>query len=119
MMCMFQHEKSDEDDESDDDDHNNAEDSLIQVRDLEPSIKKVEEAMEKVNVLLKKHSSEISTLRGLVTTLPGPGPEYPFWDDIFLLRYILSFKTAAAMAGQAHVVRQRLDLVLWCLLTAS
>ena len=66
MMCMFQHEKSDEDDDDesddddgDDDDHNNAEDSLIQVRDLEPSIKKVEEAMEKVNVLLKKHSSAL------------------------------------------------------------
>ena len=71
MMCMFQHEKSDEndddddasddndDDGDDDDDHNDDEDSLIKVRDLEPSIKKVEEAMEKVNVLLKKQTSAL------------------------------------------------------------
>ena len=67
MMCMFKHESSDENDdgdESDDDDNDSdgdedTEDSLIKVRDLEPSIKKVEEAMEKVNVLLKKHTSAL------------------------------------------------------------
>ena len=70
MLCMFQHEESDEeddeedgsddsDDDNDEDGEINDEDTLVKIRDLEPSIKNVEEAMEKVNVLLKKHSSAL------------------------------------------------------------
>ena len=71
IMCMFQHEKSEEkddddgdnsdDDDSEDDDDNeqNDEESLVKIRDLEPSIKKVEEAMKKVNVLLQKQTSAL------------------------------------------------------------
>ena len=71
IMCMFQHEKSeekddddgdnsdDDDSEDDDDDEQNDEESLVKIRDLEPSIKKVEEAMKKVSVLLQKQTSAL------------------------------------------------------------
>ena len=59
IMCMFQHEDNDEsgdednddDDEDDDDDESN---NVITIADIETSLNKVEEAMEKVNELLKK-----------------------------------------------------------------
>ena len=69
IMCMFQHEEnddgdedknyesSDEDDEEDNADDENGVNKLVNVTDLEPSLKKVEEAMEKVNNLLQKQLS--------------------------------------------------------------
>ena len=70
IMCMFQHEEnndgdadgndesSDDDDESDNDDENGAT-NLVNVNDLEPSLKKVEEAMDKVNTLLQNQLSAL------------------------------------------------------------
>ena len=60
MLCMFQHEEKDEpdeeDDESDDerdvDKNDNDEENIITINDIEPSLKTVEEAMDKVNILL-------------------------------------------------------------------
>ena len=60
IMCMFQHEDNDEsgDEENDDDDEDDDDDdesnNVITIADIEPSMNKVEEAMEKVNELLKK-----------------------------------------------------------------
>ena len=55
---MFQHEENDEsdneeEDESDDEDDDDEEDELNQIKisDLEPSLKKVEQAMGRVHVL--------------------------------------------------------------------
>ena len=68
IMCMFQHDERDvsddeedeeleeESDEENDVDKRNEKD-LIKITDLEPSLKKVEEAMNKVNVLLQKNTS--------------------------------------------------------------
>jgi hypothetical protein len=61
---MFNHEERDVSDDEDDDgsevervgendvDEGKEENDLIQITDLEPSLKKVEEAMNKVNILL-------------------------------------------------------------------
>ena len=58
---MFQHEESDESDGEDengrDDDDNQDEVSFIKIEDLEPSLKKVEEAMEKVKMMIQKQTS--------------------------------------------------------------
>jgi len=65
ILCMFQHE---DDEESEDEDNNQDEDNddeedvnesideenVISIDDIEPSMRKVEEAMEKVNQLLKQ-----------------------------------------------------------------
>ena len=71
IMCMFQHEEnndgdadkndesSDEDDDESDNDDENGVKHLVNVTDLEPSLKKVEEAMEKVNNLLQKQVSAL------------------------------------------------------------
>jgi hypothetical protein len=68
IMCMFQHEERDVSDDEDDDasedesveengDDTEDKSELIKITDLEPSLKKVEEAMTKVNILLQKQSS--------------------------------------------------------------
>ena len=61
---MFQHEVNDEpdddeDEQSDDEDdvEKNDEENIITINDIEPSLKKVEEAMDKVNILLQKQTS--------------------------------------------------------------
>ena len=65
ILCMFQHEENeeseDEDNNEDDDDVNEddvnesrEEENVISIDDIEPSLRKVEEAMEKVNELLKQ-----------------------------------------------------------------
>ena len=66
IMCMFQHEENDDGDEDKNDESSDEEDNadgengvnkLVNVTDLEPSHRKVEEAMEKVNNLLQKQLS--------------------------------------------------------------
>ena len=67
MMCMFQHEESDDDDEeddgdeseNDDDDDDDSQDveNIVNIEDLEPSLKKVEEAMEKVKKAIQQQTS--------------------------------------------------------------
>jgi hypothetical protein len=52
-----------------------------------------------VDALQQTHRTEIDRLRTLVPELPKPSQTYPFHDDIFLLRYVLSFSTAAKAAG--------------------
>ena len=74
MKCMFKHEEhfqddgetEDEDSEDDEDDsdknYDNSENydpNLVQITDLEPSIRKVEEAMAKVNDLLNNKSDKL------------------------------------------------------------
>ena len=72
IMCMFQHdennndgddeqndEKSDEDDDESEDDEENDDKNLVNVTDLERSMNKVEDAMEKVNILLQKQFSTL------------------------------------------------------------
>ena len=75
ILCMFQHEENDDDnddesknensdedddDESDDDNGDDVSDkNLVNVSDLEPILKKVEDAMEKVNTLLQKQLSAL------------------------------------------------------------
>ena len=66
ILCMFQHDENDdsenEDDNEDDketnghDDGDTVEENVITIDDIEPSLKRVEDAMEKVNMLLKKHA---------------------------------------------------------------
>ena len=64
-LCMFQHEENEEsedEDNNEDDDHVNDDDvnesreeeNVMSIDDIEPSLRKVEEAMEKVNELLKQ-----------------------------------------------------------------
>ena len=74
IMCMFKHEEhhpddedSDDDDDSDEDVNDNVnendetnESNIIQMKDLEPSLRKVEEAMEKVNELLRKNPNNLA-----------------------------------------------------------
>ena len=63
LLCMFQHEEKDESDEEeegnsdDEDDADKNDDNIITINDIEPCLKKVEEAMDKVNVLLQKQTS--------------------------------------------------------------
>ena len=60
MLCMFQHENKPENDdelEEENDDDANDEENIITINDIEPSLKKVKEAMKKVNVLLQKQTS--------------------------------------------------------------
>ena len=68
IKCIFQHEESDEsegedENESDDDDEadddNQDEESFIKIEDLEPSLKKVEEAMENVKMMIQKQTSNL------------------------------------------------------------
>ena len=50
---------------------------------------------EDVDELLTKHKADIDKLRGLLGgELPQPSSEFPYYDDVFLLRYILSFTSA-------------------------
>ena len=56
MSCLGVSVDDDEDDEDDEDDNQN-EESLIKIEDLEPSLKKVEEAMEKVKMMIEKQTS--------------------------------------------------------------
>ena len=72
IMCMFKHdgrdvsddedenendeESEDESGDEDEDEKSNGKD-LVKITDLEPSLKKVEEAMKKVNVLMQKNTS--------------------------------------------------------------
>ena len=67
IISMFQHEENNDDDEqnsdgdddeSDNDDENDDK-NLVNVTDLEPSIKTYEDAMEKVNTLLQKQFSAL------------------------------------------------------------
>ena len=69
ILCMFKHEKhvpddeESEDEESDDDENDEVteeDESTIYIKDLEPSLIKVEEAMEKVSELLKKKSNVLT-----------------------------------------------------------
>ena len=62
MLCMFQHEDKEESDdeedaESEDDDEH--EENDVDITDLEPSLKKVAEALEKVTDLLRKQTSPL------------------------------------------------------------
>ena len=65
LLCMFQHEEKDEPDEEDDESDDESDDekdvdkneeNIITINDIEPSLKKVEEAMDKVNILLQKQT---------------------------------------------------------------
>ena len=47
-QCIYAHEENDDDQDDE---------SLIKIEDLEPSLKKVEEAMEKVKVMIQKQTS--------------------------------------------------------------
>ena len=75
-MCMFQHEdcndddegdedvdqkneNSDEDDDESDDGDENDDRNLVNVTDLEPSMRKVEDTMEKVHTLLQRQFSAL------------------------------------------------------------
>ena len=49
-------EPDEEDDERDVDRNDNDEENIITINDIEPSLKKVEEAMDKVNILLQKQT---------------------------------------------------------------
>ena len=70
MLCMFKHEEKEEsddveDEESDDEDavHRTDNEGIITINDIEPSLKKVEEAMDKVNILLQKENVTIVSLK--------------------------------------------------------
>ena len=73
ILCMFKHiehhpDECGDDDETDEDEDENANENengdvldinSVQMKDLEPSLRKVEEAMEKVNQLLKKSTNNL------------------------------------------------------------
>ena len=72
IMCMFKHDGRDVSDDENEDDEESEDESdeenkdekrsgkdLIKITELEPSLKKVEEAMDKVNVLLQKTTSPL------------------------------------------------------------
>jgi hypothetical protein len=66
IKCMFQHDENDEDDEDDDDDESDNDDDddenqndecVVNIEEIEPCLKKVEEAMEKVKIMIEKQTS--------------------------------------------------------------
>ena len=60
-----------------------------------------------VDMLLERHKGDITKLKDLLgDELPAVEDKYPFFDDIWYLRYILSMKTAE---GSVEPIRKTLQ----------
>ena len=56
-----------------------------------------------IDTLLAEHKAAIDELRQLLGDQLPKTDAFPFYDDIWLLRYVLSFKTAAKALKPAQV----------------
>ena len=56
MLCMFRHEECDDEDDSENENDSEEDEDEESVEDLKPMLKKIQEAVEKFDVLLKKCS---------------------------------------------------------------